>query len=175
MESPEVNNSIFYKLRHFKNPKLQKSMRIFNINNPRSRVPYLDHHTLYCILDKKIKGKSGEYSFMKEIGNEFKNALIFENEDPNTFESILIMEEQTIKNNKLIGTGWINGCLYKNDNYYFRSASTIKNISQYLTSSGIKSKELKNSCFDGWFIDNATMSADHMFWIELKNRICSYP
>ena len=156
-----------YELRHFRTGKLKTMMRFFHSTSPRTRIVKYPSEMFLSTLRTNFTGKTHEYCEMWDITyNDYaKNALIYEDEDPEQFSTVLIMIEMKLPSH------WIKGCLYNpsEDTYYLRSAYIKKHVKKYITSNETKRKQLHKSIDGKWFIDDSTLSTDFAFWNSLKN------
>jgi hypothetical protein len=151
-----------YELRHFRsntdeNPNRTKTVRVFHKKAPIKCIRSYPRSMLKDVIKHGIPGTPFEYcqTTVHLPSQDWKRRVLYPDEIDSQFEIGLVVEELGIHSE---GLRWVKICLYhpETDTFYLRSISNQRDHKDY--------KILDLSKDDEWFIDNATLSADHSFW-----------
>lgn len=151
-------------LRHFKTntteaPNRTKSLRMFYDDAPRTAIHAYPEEMLKFVMRNGVPGMPFEYckTTIHTPTSTWKTRALYPEEEhnPEDLSLILVSEELEIHTNKI---RWVKIVLYnhKTKTYYLRSISNTREHPGY--------KTLLPSQDTTWFIDDATLSADHSFW-----------
>jgi len=151
-------------LRHFKinttqAPNRIKSLRMFYDDAPRTAVHAYPEEMLKSVMRKGIPGMPFEYckTTIHNTTTIWKTRALYPESDPvpEDLSLLLVSEELEIHTNNI---RWVKIALFNNKTktYYLRSISNTQEHPGYKTLAPSQDPE--------WFIDDATLSADHSFW-----------